>query len=122
MATPHYGSGAPPMSIIRFTHLQIGQQFDYQGMHYTKVAPLIASNNANGAQRMIPRSAAVTLLSDEQGVPAADHPIHPALAVLQRYHQTALAELQALSADETKVGAARARLERLRDELAAALR
>lgn len=109
------------MSIIRFTHLQIGQQFDYQGAHYTKVAPLIASNNANGTQRMIPRSAAVTLLSDEQGAAAADNPIHPALAVLQRYHQAALAELQALSADEAKVGAARARLDRLRSELEKAI-
>jgi hypothetical protein len=110
------------MSIIRFTHLQIGQQFDYQGVPYTKVAPLIASNNTNGTQRMIPRSAAVTLLQDGQSAPAADNPVHPALAVLQRYHQTALAELQALGADEARMGAARARLDRLKDELAAAIR
>jgi hypothetical protein len=111
------------MSIIRFTHLQIGQQFDYQGAHYTKVAPLIASNNANGTQRMIPRSAAVTLLAGEPTPPAAasGHRPHPALAVLQRYHQAALAELQTLSTDEALVGAARARLDRLRRELEKAI-
>jgi hypothetical protein len=111
------------MSIIRFTHLQIGQQFDYQGEHYTKVAPLIASNNANGAQRMIPRSAAVTLLQgDISSTPGSNStPTHPALAVLERYHQTALAELQALGEDEAKLGAARARLEGLRSELEKAI-
>lgn len=111
------------MNIIKFLHLQIGQQFEFQGDHYTKVAPLIASNNANGTQRMIPRSAAVTLLQDDKPTTHASTSTddHPALAVLERYHQTALAELQALGGDEAKTGAARARLDGVRDELAKAI-
>jgi len=111
------------MSIIKFTHLQVGQQFEYQGEHYTKVAPLIASNDANGKQRMIPRSANVTV--SQEAAPAATPPeqgTHPALALLERYHQTALAELQAMGGDVERLSTARARLETLREELVTAIR
>jgi hypothetical protein len=111
------------MNIIKFLHLQTGQQFEFQGVHYTKVAPLIASNNANGSQRMIPRSAAVTVLQGDTLTQATSTTSqqHPALAVLERYHQTAIAELNSLSDDEARRGASRARLEAVRDELAQAI-
>lgn len=111
------------MSNIKFTHLQVGQQFEYQGAHYTKVAPLIASNNADGKQRMIPRSALVSLPGGDAPPtrPAAQRE-HPALAVVQRYHQTVLAEMQSLGGDEARLGAARSRLEALREELTEAIR
>ena len=104
------------MNIIKFLHLQIGQQFEYRGTHYTKVSPLIASNNADGSQKMIPRSAAVTVQGAEETSTNAEHH-HPALDILERYHQTTLAELQSLCQDEVKVGASRARLEALKQEL-----
>jgi hypothetical protein len=111
------------MSTIKFLHLQIGQQFEYRGQHYTKVAPLIASNNANGNQKMIPRSAAVVIpQANADAAPATTkRQEHPALAVLERYHQLALTELKSLCDDEAKLGAARARLEAVRDELAQAI-
>ena len=106
------------MSTIKFLHLQVGQQFEYRGEHYTKVAPLIASNNADGKQKMIPRSAAVTVPGDStETVKTDSHEPHAALKIVERYHQTALAELQSLSDDEPKLGAARARLESLKAEL-----
>ena len=106
------------MNTIKFLHLQIGQQFEYRGTHYTKVSPLIASNNADGSQKMIPRSAAVNVESGETRQAQADHSVqHPAIEAVERYHQIAIAEMQSLSDDEPKLGAARARLESLKDEL-----
>jgi hypothetical protein len=111
------------MSSMKFLHLQIGQQFEYRGQHYTKVAPLIASNNSDGSQKMVPRSALVTV-QESHGVTAETTHTrqHPALEVLERYHQTAIAGLKSLSDDEAKLGAARARLETVREELAQAIR
>ena len=112
----------PRMSTIKFLHLKVGQQFEYRDQHYTKVSPLIASNNADGAQKMIPRSAAV-LVPDGEVITKESKkpPPPPALAVLERYHQIALAELNSLGDDEAKLGAARARLEGLKEELARAI-
>jgi len=107
------------MNTMKFLHLPIGQQFEFRGSHYTKVAPLIASNNADGKQKMIPRSALVGVATGLTLQPETDH--HPAQAVLERYHQSVLAELRSLSDDEAKLGAARTRLEALREELALAL-
>ena len=110
------------MSTMKFLHLQVGQQFEYRGEHYTKVAPLIASNNADGRQKMIPRSATVTVADGASPTTTDTQPSeHPALEVVERYHATALAEMQALSDDEAKLGAARARLESLRAELVKAI-
>lgn len=108
------------MSTIKFLHLQTGQQFEFRGEHYTKVSPLIASSNADGKQKMIPRSALVTVPEGSAAGPVKEQQ-HHALAVLERYHQTTLAELQSLSNDEEKLGAARARLESLRAELEMAI-
>lgn len=110
------------MSTMKFLHLQVGQQFEFRGEHYTKVAPLIASNNNDDKQKMIPRSATVTV-ADGVNAPNTDKPSpdHPALQIVERYHATALAEMQSLSNDEGKLGAARARLDVLRQELAAAI-
>lgn len=107
---------------MKFLHLQVGQQFEYRGAHYTKVAPLIASNNADGRQKMIPRSAVVTIEgSNSPSSKQAPQQQHPALEIVERYHATALAELQALSDDEAIIGAARARLDSLKGELQRAL-
>ncbi|PVV09838.1 MAG: hypothetical protein B6D77_09220 [gamma proteobacterium symbiont of Ctena orbiculata] len=47
---------------MRFPHLKIGQQFEYQGKRYTKTGPLTASEEATGESAMIRRSAEVTLV------------------------------------------------------------
>ncbi|MEN8171069.1 MAG: hypothetical protein ABFS08_12675 [Pseudomonadota bacterium] len=110
------------MSTIKFLHLQIGQQFELRGEHYTKVTPLIASNNADGKQKMIPRSTLVRAQHGENTTAETQHhDQHPALAILERYHQTAVAELKSLTDDEAKLGASRSRLKALRDELAQAI-
>lgn len=111
------------MSTIRFANLQVGQQFEFRDESYTKISPLIASNNADGKQRMIPRSALVTTAEDiprEEKSPQGEE--HPALEVLERYHQLVLAEINSLEADEAQTGAARARLEAQKEELARAIR
>ena len=110
------------MSTIKFPLLQIGQQFEYRGQHYTKVSPLIASNNDDGSRKMIPRSALVTVAQGELPVTDREEKApHPALAILERYHQMTVTELKSLCDDEVKLGAARARLEAVKDELAKTL-
>lgn len=47
---------------MRFPQVKTGQRFTYQGMQYTKTGPLTASEEGSGEQRMIMRSAEVTLL------------------------------------------------------------
>ncbi|WP_295584104.1 hypothetical protein [uncultured Lamprocystis sp.] len=44
---------------MKFPHLPLGQRFVYQDERYTKTGPMTASRERDGAQRMIPRSAAV---------------------------------------------------------------
>jgi hypothetical protein len=110
------------MSTMKFLQLPLGQQFEFRGQHYTKVAPLIASNNADGKQKMIPRSALVTVADDTSPQKRDNEKAqHPALEVLERYHQTVLAELQSLGDDEAKLGAARVRLEALKEEVMKAI-
>lgn len=48
---------------MRFPQVQVGQQFTFQERRYTKTGPLTASEEGSGSQRMIPRSAEVTLLN-----------------------------------------------------------
>ena len=56
---------------MRFPQLTIGQRFTFQGREYTKTGPLTASEEGSGSQRMIPRSAEVTLL-DAAGEPVRE--------------------------------------------------
>jgi len=110
------------MNTIKFPLLQIGQQFEYRGQHYTKVSPLIASNNGDGSRKMIPRSALVTVAQGELSVTEMEEkPPHPALAILERYHQMTDTELNSLCNDHATPGAPPARLEIVRDELAKTL-
>jgi hypothetical protein len=48
---------------MRFPQVQVGQQFTFQDKCYTKTGPLTASEEGTGSQRMIPRSAEVSLLN-----------------------------------------------------------
>jgi len=44
---------------MKFSKLEIGRVFDYQGNRYTKSGPLQAEDMATGKERMIPRAASV---------------------------------------------------------------
>ena len=107
---------------MKFLHLQIGQQFEFRGQHYTKVSPLIASNNSDGKQKMVPRAALVIVAESKDTIAQSQSQKQPpAQTILERYHQTAIAELKSLGDDEAKLGAASARLEALRAELEKAI-
>jgi hypothetical protein len=47
---------------MRFPQVPIGQRFTFQGRQYTKTGPLTASEEHTGRQRLLPRSAEVTLI------------------------------------------------------------
>jgi hypothetical protein len=70
---------------MKFHQLAIGTRFHYRGQDYCKSSPLAASAG-DGSQRMIPRSAKVTLLDDTPQTTAADgrQPLH---AAIQRHHE-----------------------------------
>jgi hypothetical protein len=51
---------------MRFPQVKIGQRFSFQNEIYTKTGPVTASREGAGDQRMIMRSAEVSLL-DEAG-------------------------------------------------------
>jgi hypothetical protein len=51
---------------MRFPQVKIGQRFTFQNEIYTKTGPVTASREGSGDQRMIMRSAEVSLL-DEAG-------------------------------------------------------
>ncbi len=51
---------------MKFSLIKISQRFSYKGQNYTKSGPLQAVPDGSGNQKMIPRSAVVTLLDDEK--------------------------------------------------------
>lgn len=40
---------------MKFQHLSIGQEFEYQGEYYVKTTPLVANQKKTGKQKLIPR-------------------------------------------------------------------
>lgn len=55
---------------MKFHQLRPGARFRYRGAIFRKVAPLSAASEQDGTQRLIPRSAEVTLLgSDGEAAP-----------------------------------------------------
>jgi hypothetical protein len=54
---------------VKFHTLRPGDRFSYREQTYRKVSPLMASNEADGSQRLIPRSATVTLLDGQAATP-----------------------------------------------------
>ncbi len=53
---------------MRFPQVKIGQRFTFQNEVYTKTGPVTASKEGSGEQRMIMRSAEVSLLDETEGV------------------------------------------------------
>lgn len=71
---------------MKFHQLPIGSRFRYQEREYCKTSPLAASGEG-GQQRMIPRSAIVSLLGDNTSAEdAADESRQPPEA-LRHHHE-----------------------------------
>jgi hypothetical protein len=64
---------------MKFPQLPSGARFHWRGNLFTKVGPLTARSDADESVSMIPRSATVTLVDDDQSSPRpTDGNIDPA--------------------------------------------
>ena len=50
---------------MKFAQLPLGARFVYRGQNYRKVSSIQAADEGGGGNKLIPRSAAVTLLDDQ---------------------------------------------------------
>ena len=103
----------------KFHQIRPGQRFQWQGETYEKINPLLARNLEGGAQRLIPRSTAVTPL-DGVAVPAVE-PQPVDLQTVRRtfedYHHSSLRWLEQLDGSEDKLNQAREALVRARQRV-----
>lgn len=83
---------------MRFGQLPPGSRFHYQDEAYTKVTPLLAAREADGQQRMIPRSALVEV---ETSGAVAKTPADSVAAALAAFRQE-LAPIRAKLEEEDK--------------------
>lgn len=78
----------------KFSLLAIGDNFEYQGEHYTKSGPLTANRLENGSKRMIPRSAIVKPLSgtstETLAIQAGQLPADQVMEAFEHYHRGCL--------------------------------
>jgi hypothetical protein len=82
---------------MKFTQLQIGQRFLYQGKTYRKVTPLMADPVDGEGQRLIPRSAIVEPL--DATPPPAQLPEDIPLAQIDRAMHRLSADINQILAD-----------------------
>ena len=82
---------------MKFTELQIGQRFLYQGKTYRKTTPLMADPVDGAGQRLIPRSAAVEPLDAAASPPALPGDIP--LAQIDRAMHRLSADINQILAD-----------------------
>jgi len=104
---------------MKFSLLPQGQRFDLGGEIYVKDGPLTARGAAGGGQKIIPRSAQVTPLSQAEPRSSSAPEALAAQAILdafERYHRECLSCLDqlALEVSPETLAAARDRLERAR--------
>lgn len=58
---------------MKFPHLPIGAQFEFDGKAYTKVSPLVAAAENGSGQRVIPRYAMLKSVGEPVQTTAAAH-------------------------------------------------
>lgn len=105
---------------MKFPQLPVGARFRFQGEDYCKTSPLAASG-ADGAQRMIPRSALVEPLLDDAKA-AKKSPATPLHKALNRYHAECRTLLQeAVAGGPATLKALEHRLEQAHAELLATM-
>ncbi|MCU7846249.1 MAG: polysulfide reductase chain A [Candidatus Thiodiazotropha sp. (ex Monitilora ramsayi)] len=88
---------------MRFPQVKVGQRFSFQGDDYTKTGPLTASREGTGEQRMIMRSAEVTLLdtAGEAIPPTKQQYTRSELeAGISRYKSSLAASVKAAATDD----------------------
>ncbi|MES2366210.1 MAG: hypothetical protein V4563_09995 [Pseudomonadota bacterium] len=88
---------------MKFQHLPIGAQFNFEGKTYTKTSPLVAAAEDGTGQRVIPRYA--MLESAGEPTPAAvaaswQIDVDQVLAAWARYEADALRLLEAACGDD----------------------
>lgn len=103
---------------MKFHLLAIGQDFEFQGKAYSKVGPLTAQCHDTSHNRMIPRSAMVTVLDQaankqdthkEESAPTLSAgQLEP---ILEAYHQHLLQALFKGPLDESKLQQIKARMQ-----------
>lgn len=75
----------------KFHLLPIGQHFEWEGKHYIKSSPLIASELPEGGQKFMPRAAMVQVASEPPATatakPATTLEAACVRAAIERYHQ-----------------------------------
>ena len=59
---------------MKFPHLPIGAQFEFDGKAYTKVSPLVAAAEDGSGQRVIPRYAVLKSVGEPVQATAMPHP------------------------------------------------
>lgn len=72
---------------MKFHQLPLGALFEYQGTRYAKTGPLLATEQASGRQRCLPRAARVTPLGGATGTaPEMAATVDAATAAERLYH------------------------------------
>lgn len=112
------------MSATRFHQVPVGGRFRYEDKTYRKHSALVSTDEADGSQRVIPRSALVELIEAQTAPPApAQEMVVPITAVLAAFEGYRLACEQGVEATVAAGApdAARTDLEEARKRFLAAI-
>lgn len=91
------------MLTMKFQHLKIGQQFEYQGETYVKSGPLVSHHCKTGQQKFIPRYATI-VVNDAISPPGNKQRRSPldssqVLMAFDTFYSSVMNSLQALGPD-----------------------
>jgi hypothetical protein len=100
---------------MKFSHLPVGQRFEFEGVCYTKVGPVTARDERSGRARMIARFAEVAPLAAGAGA-SSPPPVHQldagrVRAAFEAYHAAVVRVLLAADPEEARTRLAAARIE-----------
>lgn len=73
---------------MKFSQIQLGNRFQFQGKTYRKVSPLMAQPEDGEKQRLIARSAVVDLVDGQATTPATQTPSQIAVQDIDQAMQT----------------------------------
>lgn len=82
---------------MKFQSVPLGERFLYQGEWFVKHTPLVAVQEASGAQRLIPRSAPVRTAPAEDSAETPAAKPNALLGALESYHNDCLVQVHALA-------------------------
>lgn len=89
--------------MVKFSQLAVGQRFEFQGQHYTKSSPLLATADSGGAQRMMMRAALVSPLGNQLGNTVDHKDVAASIALrcaIDDYHASCLHSIEQLASAE----------------------